>query len=171
MRTTLLRDRGEPALRQYRPPPAQCHRKAWAARFRTAAQFVQTEAADRPMTCGCPARNTFGVPRSSTPFASRAHGVPREPTRDLIRRCILAGHKPIELMSPRLPKSASPIQIAEPVQRERESNKRYCDLVVLTRDGEHGFDIQRVEKDSRFHGLTGELTGPGILIVARLKKA
>ena len=97
--------------------------------------------------------------------------MPREPTRDLIRRCILAGHEPIELMSPRLPKSASPIQIAEPVHRERESNKRYCDLVVLTRDGEHGFDIQRVEKDSRFHGLTGELTGPGILIVARLKSA
>ena len=75
-----------------------------------------------------------------------------------------------ELMSPRLPKSASPIQIAEPLHREIESNKRYCDLVALTRDGENGFDIQRVEKkDSRFHGLTGELTEPGILIVAQLK--
>jgi len=40
------------------------------------------------------------------------------------------------------------------------------------RHGENGFEIQRVEKkDSRFHGLTGELTGLGILIVPRLKSA
>ncbi len=77
-----------------------------------------------------------------------------------------------ELMSPRLPKGASPIHIAEPVYREIESNKRYRGLVVLPLDGENGFDIQRVEKkDSRFHVRAGELTGPGILIVARLKSA
>ncbi len=70
-------------------------------------------------------------------------------------------------MSPRLPKSASPIQIAEPVHRKIESIKRYCDLVVLTRDGENGFDIQRVEKKGFPRpSFMGELTGPGILIVA-----
>jgi len=40
------------------------------------------------------------------------------------------------------------------------------------RHGENGFEIQRVQKkDSRFHVLAGELTMPGILIVARLKSS
>ena len=73
-----------------------------------------------------------------------------------------------ELMSPRLPKSASPIQIAEPLHREIESNKRYCDLVVPTRETARTvFDIQRVEKKGfTLPSLTGELSGPGILMMA-----
>src|SRR5713101_4804235 len=151
MRTALLRARGEPALRQYRPPPAQCHRKAWAARFRTAAQFVQSEGADRPMTGGCPARNTLGVPGSSTSFASKAHSVTREPTRDLIPQMRLGRPRAAtELMSPRLPKSASPTQIVEPLHRKssRTSGTVTCCTYPPRRElfwnparGEEGFTL------------------------------
>jgi len=71
-----------------------------------------------------------------------------------------------------LPKSASPTRLAEALHREIESNKRYCHLVYLPATARTVLKIQRVEKkDSRFHVRAGELTGPGILIVARLKSA
>jgi hypothetical protein len=49
------------------------------------------------------------------------------------------------------------------LHREIESNKRYCDLVVLTRETARTvFDIQRVEKKGfTLPSLTGELSGPG----------
>ena len=91
----------------------------------------------------------------------------REPTRDLIPQMRLGRPSRNRVNVTAFAEKRKP----DSDRRARASGNRVeqavLSLGVLTRHGENGFEIQRVEKkDSRFHGLAGELTGPEILIVA-----